>query len=359
MADSAAELEASLTPSSVPTKQEHIAHDNEHEGTTTKKKPESGAHGLRQEVMSALTQIFKDLNASKDGEKKADGDSRDSQSTSQSTSPSMVPEIRKVDFEHFKNRFKEEDGQYIVEALVAGSNLAQAVRVEAFRRNGIRVAPEAALESGTANITMFPPDSTIQRVRIQSKAILNYLAKSLAEASELTDTRTFLYPFRPLIHSYESMCQVLRLLTQHCTDFTDTTTEKHDQEPKTHDSGPLGEPKGVGPEGGANRNDSTAVGNDALGSDAPTIMTLDPGFDTAEALAEIKAYVTFVGNDLLPLLDKYSGVSRQTVSFDDLWLLFSPGEYVVVPTGPQSIWKRERNIFRGEFTCTLHSNWLG
>lgn len=165
----------------------------------TQAQPEAGMTDLLQLSREVLTRLLKDLEASKENCKKPDKDTR----ASNPPSHSKIPKVRKVDFEHFKNHFSEDDSRYILDVLVSGSNLAQEVRVEGYRRNGVRMT------EATTEVTVFPPDSIVQRVRIQSKAILNYLSKFSTEASELNDTRTFLYPFRPLIYSQENMCNTV------------------------------------------------------------------------------------------------------------------------------------------------------
>ncbi|KAJ4404365.1 hypothetical protein N0V82_010505 [Gnomoniopsis sp. IMI 355080] len=311
---------------------EEVAKELEDVKSPSQAGPENGVNDIVELFRKVLTQVHKDLDSSKENQKKPDEDPK----ASKPSSRPIISEVRKVDFEHFKNHFSEDDSRYMLEVLVAGSNLAQAVRVEGLRRNGVRTT------DATTEATAFPPDSTTQRVRIQSKAILNYLSKLLTEASELNETRTFLYPFRPLIYSHENMCRILHLLTEQCKVSTSPPRDPDVQEPNNYLPGQTEQVKEA---------TSEVHSKNALprGADSSGTVALDPGFDTAETLAEMKAYVHFVEQDLLPLKTKYSGTSKQTVTFDDLWLLFTPGEYIVVPTGPQSVWKQDKSIYHNKY----------
>lgn len=352
MAGSSVDTGGSSKPSGSLGELQEIAQEIKDVTELTQEQPNAGVADIVKLFRDVLTQFHKDLqgNTSKDNQEKPDENSK----AKQPSSRTIIPEVRKVDFEHFKNRFNEDDGRYMLEVLVAGSDLAQAVRVEGFKRNGVaHTTPAAATETPISGATVFPPDSTIRRIRIQSKAILNYLSKFSTEAAEFTETRTFLYPFRPLLHSYENMRHILHLLVRNCDSPTDLTKKRDDQELGANNSNQTREGKktpseldAIGVSGGATEG--------PRGQDPSAAVALDPGFDTVDTLAEIKAYVTFVEDDLLPLMCKYNGNSKQTVVFEDLWLLFKPGEYIVVPTGPQSVWKRDQNIFRRECTC-IHS----
>lgn len=260
------------------------------------------------------------------------------ETTQTPTETPMIPEVRKVDFEHFKNYFHESDGRYIIEALVAGSRLPQAVREEKFKREERGPSTFSPARPTVSATSVTPGDGTIRRVRIRSKSILYYLSRLVGTSTQLDGTRTFLYPFVPLLYFQEEMRRVLNLLEEKWTPSTraflpvDVDAQNSEQD----DPLPSAIHEEVTEEPAETTSDSSATG-----SGQKSTVTLDSGFDTPSTLEEFRSYVAFVDQDLRPLEDRYRDTSRQSITFEELWLLFKPGDYIAATIGPKTLLRRK------------------
>lgn len=54
--------------------------------------------------------------------------------------------------------------------------------------------------------------------------------------------------------------------------------------------------------------------------------------DSVEALRDMRCYVEFIDNEVMPLYTQYDGTDAQSVRFEDLWSLFRVGDLVHMPT---------------------------
>lgn len=252
-------------------------------------------------------------------------------SNNATTSTKTIPKVRLVDFEHFKNRFSDDDGCYAVEALLSGSSLRHEVRVEELKREGIRqqIQQELVPHSASLNAT---EDRPIQRVRIQSRAVLHYLSKLTAGALESNEhqPRSFLYPFRPLIHFQEDIRAIMNVLAR-----------------KWGPSGLSDAPKDETAEPATRTASEPQEGSDGA-QHAPydhltaEKVSLDPLYDSLDVYEELRTYVDFVDKNIKPSVNKFAGTSLQSITFDELWLLFSPGEYLFMKPGQKPVLKREK-----------------
>lgn len=247
------------------------------------------------------------------------------------SSTKIIPKVRLVDFEHFKNRFSDDDGCYAVEALLSGSSLRHEIRVEELKREGIRqqIQQDLVPYSTTSNAT---EDRPIQRVRIQSRAVLHYLSKLTAGALESNDhqPRSFLYPFRPLIHFHEDIRAIMNVLARKWAPSGLSDAPKDETaEPET---GTASEPLegSVGTQPAPHEHFTAEKGS------------LDPLYDSLDVYEELCAYVDFVEKNIKPSVNKFAGTSLQSITFDELWLLFSPGEYLFMKPGQKPVLKREK-----------------
>lgn len=261
------------------------------------------------------------------------------------TETPMIPEVRKVDFERFKNKFHEDDGRYIVDALVAGSRLPQEVREESFKRQERGTRTFSTFRPTVSATSVTPRDGPIRRVRIRSKSILYYLSRLADTSTQLVGTRTFLYPFVPLLYFQEEMHRLLNLLEEKWTPSTRPFLPVELDVPNAEQTNPIPPVihKEVPEEPGETRR-----GSPGSGSRSKPTVTLDPGFDTSSTLEEFRSYVAFVDQDLSPLEDRYRDTSHRSITFEELWLLFKPGDYIAATTGPKTLLQRE-SIQNGKF----------
>lgn len=315
--------------------------------------------GLLREV---LIQLREDLSrtpgqpstAAKPGDQHDDGASETSSETSRPRDEiPLIPKVRKVNLEHFKNQFHEDDGRYIIDALVAGSRLAQEVREEGLKRKsrGFGSSPTSQPEFSAAPVAQ--GDGTIRRIRIRSRSILYYLSKLADAPTQLDGTRTFVYPFVPLLYFQEDMRRILNLLEAKWTPstrvFSDGDVEASNLE---HDDGLPAEFHKETTE----KSPKTELGSHISESGSDITMTLDSPFDTHFTLNEFRSYVAFVDKDLSHLADKYRDTRHSSVTFEDLWLLFKPGEYVVATTGTKTVLQRRNTVIRKSGSCQASGN---
>lgn len=58
--------------------------------------------------------------------------------------------------------------------------------------------------------------------------------------------------------------------------------------------------------------------------------------DGVSALRDMRCYVDFVENEVMPIYTQYDGTSAQSVRFEDLWALFRVGDLIQMPTSGES-----------------------
>ncbi|KAL7928543.1 hypothetical protein V8C35DRAFT_318012 [Trichoderma chlorosporum] len=237
----------------------------------------------------------------------------------------MGPKVRKVNFEGFKNRFSPDEEVHPVDVLVGGGDLIDDIRRELRIRRDFREIQARQRYSGSKRLSnsflqwnyIQLPKANIQpregawfhRVRIQSKPILHHLGKVVGETWSLDTPRVFDRPFAALIYFQDKMKERLVELESKWSE------EEHNQalveaarEVKAEDNE-------------SNNGDSNT--EEPGTEDRAYAIT-----DSIEALRDIRCYVNFVDEEIMPLSKQYEGTTRKTVRFDDLWYLFSVGDLV-------------------------------
>lgn len=213
----------------------------------------------------------------------------------------IIPEVRRYDFLHFKNRFGDaEDGLYAVEILECDSFLARE-EIEGERRLRQNL-PRNRVKSkgGAASSSLLPPKAKptksastpsqanqagkldrkfISRIRIQSPAILSILSKIMQE-SWGKRPRTYIRPFSPLIYFYP---QVLRFLKE------------------------LEIKWGSNDAGLAASQLPTSVDGASERKDDEDSMSVD---DSPAALADLTCYVQFMSSEIMPLYTQYEDLDE-------------------------------------------------
>ncbi|KAI0547033.1 hypothetical protein F4679DRAFT_555588 [Xylaria curta] len=221
-----------------------------------------------------------------------------------------IPQPRKVNFEGFKNRFSEDEDIYALDVLVAGGDLMDDIHREmvtrkAKVRNGKRGGGQAQIPKASIR----PKEGGwIQRVRIQSEPIISHLSKAVGESWPRSTPVTFRRPFMVLIYFHDRMKEALAELESKWAD-----EERQQLEEKAVSKASKKDEKAS--EDGVDDNDDS--GDPA-----------DPIADSVEALRDMRCYVKFVNDEILPLTKRFDGTDRRSVHFDDLWLLFNVGDLV-------------------------------
>ncbi|KAH9897444.1 hypothetical protein F4778DRAFT_235254 [Xylariomycetidae sp. FL2044] len=272
-----------------------------------------------------------------------------------------IPEAREVDYNHFKNRYTEQDGKYCIEALVAGSDLEEQIRQELKRRNELdetHAKPRVNYEDSDERI--------VHRVRIQSPAILELLCKVLNELDpDIDDARvaewkgqnrtTFYRPFAWFLHAQEGMKKELHDLeeafgnidegdpakTQTIADLVTKALEKRTLDADTNEQDNKAD---SGRDGDLNIQQSPDDGknepeHESLAKRVERDLIVPVLRRSYHTLLELRCYVDFVERRVMPQATKYDvadAPEARTVRYQDLWYLFRPGRLVYIPATPSS-----------------------
>lgn len=199
----------------------------------------------------------------------------------------VKPEARLFEFARFKNRSGENDHQFCVEGLVGCSDFLGAIEDELSLR-GERTPHRNALPQLT-----YTGDMIVQ-VRIQSLAVLNIISRVSGASWNGRVRCTFTRPFALFIRTLDDVRRELERL--------ETKWESR-----------------VVPE-----NNHGEAGN----------STEVPLEDRYETLLELRCYVDFVEQHILPQRQRYDDLGRpeaRSVHYTDLWYLFRMGQVVYVP----------------------------
>ncbi|KAI4950373.1 hypothetical protein J4E91_004255 [Alternaria rosae] len=246
----------------------------------------------------------------------------------------IVPQVRKCNWQQFKNRFDGGEEIFALEVLDAGDSLprqiededAKRVRVPG-RKPELGIPPPPALHPITTTKKHGIAHSEVRRgswirqVRINSKAVVKILGK-FSDAGKTWEGKpqTFTQPFRLLFHFHEKMKKELQII--------EAKIAGSPVPPEAHDTSPDGV-KLIGAAPGYDAEDE-----DANNDKEKDLDDLEVLYGKKETLEEVQCYVNFVEEQLLPVRQQLRnpttpGVSR--VSYDDLTHLFEPGDLVYVP----------------------------
>lgn len=227
----------------------------------------------------------------------------------------IITESRECSWEDYKSRIDSENKAHAVDALLTRSfhsfqneRKAWSSKVEQMKNGMIlRPSPKNHKEP-TENLTHTPSEKDeelrVVRVRINSKLVVDVLRQVSGDNLD-EGPLSFARPFRYILHFHTKMEQVLRRMES--GDFSGIPI-----------SGLTGDEQ-----------ESPAAENDSLKPDAAGMTT-----HRSQALAELKCYVNFVHERLLPDYDKYLDPQlplEQKVRYEDLWYLFRVGGLIHLP----------------------------
>ncbi|KAK5994038.1 hypothetical protein PT974_07478 [Cladobotryum mycophilum] len=283
-----------------------------------------------------------------------------------------IPEVRKVNFENFKNRFQgEEEPDYAVEVLVAGPGLQGQIR----RERGLRRSEETArmrkrfygLDSGRNNNSaadgrkkidpleklrrdrrneLLSSDTDIQRIRVQSQPVLGHLTSLLNDTESRSTPRTFMRPFKALVYFQPKMREILATLEEKWADYEEVLDGQGSDTADTAGSeeaevlvealrkDDLDTDAKSGEEGDEETDDDDTESLTSVDSNANE--NFDSLMDSPEALRDMRCYVNFIDEEIMPLYNRFEGSTAEKVKFDDLWSLFRVGDLVYMPAAVEA-----------------------
>ncbi|KAI1180208.1 hypothetical protein F4777DRAFT_365176 [Nemania sp. FL0916] len=233
-----------------------------------------------------------------------------------------IPQPRKVNFEGFKNRFSEDEDIYILDILVAGEDLMDDIRQEMVtRRAKTRGGKHGGGQVQIPKANIRPKEGGwIQRVRIQSGPIIYHLSKAVGASWPTSTPVTFRRPFKVLIYFHDKMKQALAELENK---WADEERRQRDEQ--------------VGSKTGKKEASNDNVDKDGVYDSDDDGEPIDPTADSVEALRDMRCYVEFINNEILPLSKLFDGTARRKVRFDDLWLLFNIGDLIWISDAMTSV----------------------
>ncbi|KAF7541319.1 hypothetical protein G7054_g735 [Neopestalotiopsis clavispora] len=283
-----------------------------------------------------------------------------------------IPAVRKVNWEDFKNHFQDVDQpEYAIEVLVGNTNLQSQIRQEQGLRRKEDFArmreswmkewgaskPEGPQNSSSAqdrarrddrarkekraDVAQLP-GGQIQRVRVQSQPVLGHLTALFNETYKRSSPRTFLRPFRSLVYFQPKMKAILASLEEKWGDVEDLD-DVSGRGVDTFDDVDVVEKPGSSTTSGEN---SDGAQKNEEGEDFPDDISLasvdsnaediDLFMDSTEALRDMRCYVNFVDEEIMPLYQQFDGNSATTVKYDDLWALYRVGDLIYFPSAGET-----------------------
>ncbi|KAI0521952.1 hypothetical protein F5B22DRAFT_594834 [Xylaria bambusicola] len=288
-----------------------------------------------------------------------------------------VPEVRECDWEHFKNKYSDEECNYSIDIYMLPEDRAAEVEAEHIARlppetrlNYMR-SPRLLRRIMKANEDKWKPG--INRVRINSGIILAYLDKTNVQSSWSTLPHTFMAPFKTFIHFHSAMEADLRVLEEKYGPNSgaklekppETTGEDNDRVLTGNDT--AAKSQGVGIASFTEDEDKSQPINPQQVPVPPIerhesylkrheIMAL---MDSEQAYKDMKLYVNFINERIMPTYRMFEQADYSTnmkVRYDELWSLFRIGELVYQRANPKT--ESSVNNAQGpQAAATTHRLW--
>jgi hypothetical protein len=200
--------------------------------------------------------------------------------------------VRECNWEQFKNHYSVQDATHTIDVLIAGDELNEEMEDEQLKRLSAKQRKKFLDGQGRKPLQHSGDgrehqERLIKRVRINSPAVLSLLSKVTGHDFCVTKPHTFLRPFKSLIHFHDKMEERLASLKAR-----------------------VGQP-----------------GESATG--VSSAKNTSAAIEGVRAYEEVKAYIDFVNDRLLPIyhkFDKLDYTHEPKVRFSDLWCLFRYGE---------------------------------
>ena len=252
--------------------------------------------------------------------------------------PHVIPQERICNWEQFKNIFG--NNVYAIDALLG----EQSLHGDMDREDAKRVASGYCKGLSWDRSQIVPPlvpggPEYIQRVRINSRAVMLLLGK-FTDAGEAWEgnPRTFIRPFRYLIHFQDKMEEELAKIKEKVAAATGAVTSSPGGAAgnvATTDSAP--DVKGTN--GNESTDDKQSIDDGVLLSldeltEKRKAEELDALYSSESALNEVQCYVNFVREYILPFLRSFEPDSPnlpKKIRFLDLWNAIRPGDVLYVP----------------------------
>ena len=254
--------------------------------------------------------------------------------------PNVIPQERICNWEQFKNIFGND--VYAIDALLG----EQSLHGDMDKEDARRLATNHDSGRSVNRSQIVPPITPggpeyIQRVRINSRVVMLLLGK-FTDAGEAWEgkPRTFIRPFRYLIHFQDRMEEELAKIKERfaaVTQAATTSAEGSVGKDVNEDSAP--DTKGTnGKAAGGDEQSSNMIEIELPTADERRkemeAKELDAFYSSESALNEMQCYVNFVREHILPFLRLFEpdlANLPKKIRYIDLWNAIRPGDVLYVP----------------------------
>ncbi|KAI0414989.1 hypothetical protein F5X98DRAFT_347984 [Xylaria grammica] len=215
--------------------------------------------------------------------------------------------VRYYNYEAFMSRRSGDDEDYVIEVLVAKSNLEDEFLTEKSRRD--TMGNERRTPRTSTKEEEFGDNWRLQRVRIRSQTILSHLSDLMESSDAAKQSLVFCRPFRVFWHYYDGMKQ--RMADLEAEVKSKMPSEHHVENDVSPDEGNL-----------------VPVG-DSMATEIPSVSP-------ETALEHMRIYVQFVEEKILPLYLQHPEPrsTSHKIRYEDIPILFKPGELVFYQRDP-------------------------
>ncbi|KAH7309775.1 hypothetical protein B0I35DRAFT_358846 [Stachybotrys elegans] len=231
----------------------------------------------------------------------------------------LKAKVEFLDFEHFKNRYFEEDGLAIIEVLCGHHQTPQDIIRESWQRTRRK---DSRIPKPAPKQTIDGEMRWVQRVRIQSPQLLLLLSRLTGELNrwETDKPRTFFAPFQPELsippdgQERNHGVQSPDLESSNYDAADEDDIDGSDKDSDVEDAAEGGESKAMSPE--------TAIRGHVLTSPI--------------TLSHLKTLIAFIEGYIEPAWARAGSTSQHKFRFLDLWMAFKPGELIYAPLASDS-----------------------
>lgn len=271
------------------------------------------------------------------------------------------PKVRDCNWEQFKNFYSREDSYAAIDKLqlTYSDDLNDQMEQEQMRRLPTTLPPEqrAAFKTTGNRQNHGGNDKDrevvrVERVRIKSKFILEFLGKVTGETflASKPEPHSFLRPFKFLTHHHSKFEDEFRVLEENFRKSQENQTEierkvnaeAEEVESSENENPPMG---GEDPAGNTPTLSEGSTVDNQIPADTPpqaeekhqepaeatSIASLNDNKSAEEIQYEhIKCYMEFA-RQLVPAYHKFDNLNHTAaakIRFEDLWSLFRPGELI-------------------------------
>ncbi|KAJ5999258.1 hypothetical protein N7451_007068 [Penicillium sp. IBT 35674x] len=239
-------------------------------------------------------------------------------------------EVAWLDFNHFKNRYTEQEGHAIIEVLRGHHALEREIRQEVWERNE-NEREENGQRSKVKPYELRDEEETwAHRVRIQSPELLLLLSRLTGHGDswESAGPRVFYRPFATFYHTLSQVKECLKILEDRWSGYDTLNTDGATM---------------TGLRIPTRRNKDEA--NDSQTLDIKTPAEATTGFivNSVTGLRHIRKYVEFIEEVLSPLWTRAAGNNQRQVQFANLWMSFQIGELLYIPSTSENTTAKARS----------------